>query len=443
MQRARIGELEAELAEQEIRRKRASNNNSNNNSGRASSLRESEDRYLKEERLKDDLDLARHQKLELETALLDRDARAIESRFDLEASELEVVRLKRRVKELEAAYKALNTTVNIGGGGSLHNNNIGVNGGIGVMNKGAGTAGKVGSSSNSRKEQELEGVVEAMKRLVDKLKAENDRLKKGSGHSVVVVPGSTTSSSSSAVAVNTGDAIDRKYQAEKKRAAKLEEENTALIVKVKGLEDTGQKVVQRQQQVAMLRKQLKSKDDELNDMREQVDEVTIEKETAKKRVVVLQERVNELEIQLHQQQQQQQQQSQNNNTNRNGSNNTPQQQQQLQREMQELRNQNASQANENESLRAQLAEMRTNYIATDRSSYNNNNAAETQRLKQENMKLRQELSAFDLDFFEEIENLKYAHAEAVRKLKLYENIPAGGDVRDSRGNNRSFHLGSR
>ena len=49
---------------------------------------------------------------------------------------------------------------------------------------------------------------------------------------------------------------------------------------------------------------------------------------------------------------------------------------------------------------------------------------EIRRLKDENEKLRQELSAFDMDFFEEIENLKYAHAEAVKKLRVYES--AGG-----------------
>ena len=41
-------------------------------------------------------------------------------------------------------------------------------------------------------------------------------------------------------------------------------------------------------------------------------------------------------------------------------------------------------------------------------------------LKEENTKLREELSAFDLDFFEEIEDLKYKYAEAVRKLQQYE-----------------------
>jgi hypothetical protein len=35
-----------------------------------------------------------------------------------------------------------------------------------------------------------------------------------------------------------------------------------------------------------------------------------------------------------------------------------------------------------------------------------------------------------LDFFEEIENLKYAHAEALKKLRVYERMEREG--RDSR-----------
>jgi hypothetical protein len=46
--------------------------------------------------------------------------------------------------------------------------------------------------------------------------------------------------------------------------------------------------------------------------------------------------------------------------------------------------------------------------------------ARLQQMTDENAKLKRELSAFDLDFFEEIENLKYAHAEAVRKLRVHE-----------------------
>jgi hypothetical protein len=46
--------------------------------------------------------------------------------------------------------------------------------------------------------------------------------------------------------------------------------------------------------------------------------------------------------------------------------------------------------------------------------------AEYRRLKEENEKLKIELSAFDVDFFEEIESLKYAHHEATQKLLKYE-----------------------
>ena len=45
---------------------------------------------------------------------------------------------------------------------------------------------------------------------------------------------------------------------------------------------------------------------------------------------------------------------------------------------------------------------------------------ENMRLKEENEKLSTELQAFDLEFFEEIEDLKYKYSEAARKLRHYE-----------------------
>jgi hypothetical protein len=47
-------------------------------------------------------------------------------------------------------------------------------------------------------------------------------------------------------------------------------------------------------------------------------------------------------------------------------------------------------------------------------------AEEAGRLRAENAKLREELAAFDLDFFEEIEDLKYKYAETTRRLRQYE-----------------------
>jgi chromosome segregation ATPase len=41
-------------------------------------------------------------------------------------------------------------------------------------------------------------------------------------------------------------------------------------------------------------------------------------------------------------------------------------------------------------------------------------------LQQDNERLNRELQAFDLDFFEEIEDLKFKYSEAVRRLRIYE-----------------------
>lgn len=55
---------------------------------------------------------------------------------------------------------------------------------------------------------------------------------------------------------------------------------------------------------------------------------------------------------------------------------------------------------------------------------------ENRWLKEENEKLSSELQAFDLDFFEEIEDLKYKYSEAARKLLQYEGRSRESDGRD-------------
>ena len=77
---ARVGELEAALEESEDRRRKerssaSAGGGSGGTGGIPSSLRDSEDRVMREEKLKDDLERARRLRLDLEAALLDRDAR--------------------------------------------------------------------------------------------------------------------------------------------------------------------------------------------------------------------------------------------------------------------------------------------------------------------------------------------------------------------------------
>eukprot|EP00605_Chrysophyceae_sp_TOSAG23-4_P001830 GSChrysophyteH1.ASY1.ANO1.2020.1 assembled CDS len=357
----RVGELESELEESERRRKQAA-------SGQGKTLRDSEDRFLREERLKDDLDIARRQKLELEAAMLDRDARAIETRFDLESREQDADRLRRRIKELESAYRSSVSA----------------------------------SGKRADREADLEGTVEAMRRVVEKLKAENERLRKGNGSDDR----------------KAADA-DKKLREEKQRAAKLDEENAGLKAKLKGHEESSQKLIQRQQQLASLRKQLKSRDEEIAHMKETSGGAMEEVDSLKKKLKTYQDRIAQLEETAAT--------AAARGSSASGNN------ERLEKEVVDLRRRAQQQNRELDSLRAELQEAQRSdmkagqtYPARPGGDSGPVNNAELKRLRDENEKLRQELAAFDMDFFEEIENLKYAHAEAVKKLRAYEAADSRG-----------------
>lgn len=380
----KVGELENELAESETRRKTAASG------GGKRTLRDSEDKYLREERLKDDLDIIKKQKIELEAAILDRDARAIENRFDLEAKEQETDRLRKRVKELEAAYRttaAASGSPMRGGAGS-------------TMTGGAGKSG-------SRREADLEGTIEAMKRVVDKLKAENERFRKAAG-------GGDSNKAAEA---------EKKMHAQRQRADKLEDEISGLRAKLKGHEESSQKLVQRQQQLSAMRKQLKSKDEELDALKQSAGGASEEVDILRNKMKKYEDRIASLEGSLTS--------AQSRGAAAGGAAATVNPA--MERELTELRQRATKQAADIESLRSQLAAAERaaapgagmTFPAPKGAAGGGVDGpardAELSRLRDENEKLRQELSAFDMDFFEEIENLKYSHAEAVKKLRVYES----------------------
>lgn len=63
--------------------------------------------------------------------------------------------------------------------------------------------------------------------------------------------------------------------------------------------------------------------------------------------------------------------------------------------------------------------------------------AQVLELEDENTKLTNELAAFDEDFFEEIEDLKYKYAQAVRDKRQLEKLLAGGASPASTSSRRS------
>ena len=389
---SRVGELEVELEEAEDRRKKAT---SQGPGGR--SLRDSEDRFLREERLKDELDIARRQRLELEAALLDRDARAIEHRFDIESKEGEVERMRRRVRELEAAYRSAASAT----GAKLAPD----------ASKSSSAAG--GGGSAAQRERDLEGVIEAMKRVVDKLKAENERLKKSGGSEA-----------------KAGES-EKRAAAEKKRADKLEEDLKGLTAKLKGHEESSQRLIQKQEQINKLRKQLKQRDDELAAAQAESGAGSDEVDTLKRKLQNSEARIQNLEATV---QQAEAKAARGAGAGAGAAASS--------KEVEALRKRAVEHAAEVEAVRADLAVVQRRAAELEKQLASGAAAggggsgghpaalqAEMRQLREENKNLRQELSAFDLDFFNEIEQLKFEHSEAVKKLRAYEAASGAGGRR--------------
>ena len=396
---ARVTQLEQELEDAEHNLKSVRYEQK----GMSGQLRASEDRFVQTERLKEELHAARKQRLELEANLLERDSKSLELRFEVESKENENMRLRRRLKELESVSRALQQQQAADG--------------VSLKAGRPTTTGKMGVTGSNGPES----VIESLRKVVDKLKGENERLRRGIG-----VDENKQQRNSTAPAA--GSDKDRKLLAlEKKKNSRLEDEVKELQAKIQQLEDGGQKLVQRQQQVASLRKQLKSKEDRVSQAGQRINELEGENVQMKQRLSDSHNRVQQLEMQLATSQSaaahalSSAQRSQH----RQGESNA-----ERDKELFDLKRKASDAALEVQALKAQLNETRRELRqALDAGTGPTGGAisrvtAEEQqllkKLKTENARLKDELSAFDLDFFEEIENLKYAHAEATKQLKWYE-----------------------
>lgn len=331
---------------------------------------------------------------ELEGAILERDAAAVEMRFDLEGGVLEVERLKRRLQEVQSALETLRTTGDVV--------NVPAAGGV----------------ARAKRERDLEGVVESMRRVIEKLKAENERLRKN------VVEGSKANE------------LERRARDSSRKAHLLEEEVASLKAKLTAQGDISAKLSQRQLQLSNLRKQLKTKEEqfkqlqtmhqenedkavslakELADANERIRDLEQARETSgismDSEIQTLRQKVREQQRTIRELQVQQLDDQTHNNEHN-----------------QERRADHAALEAELQQAQARIRELeataakdiRDDPQISELERQNMQLANQISQLKEENEKLNQELQAFDLDFFEEIEDLKYKYSEAVQRLQLYE-----------------------
>ena len=197
---------------------------------------------------------------------------------------------------------------------------------------------------------------------------------------------------------------------------------------MKDSESNSQKLVQKTQQIALLRKQLKTKDDEIVKLKDELEQILHEKDDLQEQVHASEAKIDQLE--LHSQRQQQQPSSSETKQLELKLREQSEKQKQYDNAVQDMNQILSDIRNENDELRDELIKSNTRIqelllghpTSGTSTSSGGDIAKEILNLKDENMKLRKELSAFDLEFFEEIENLKFAYSEAMKKIKIYENL---------------------
>ncbi|CAN0158413.1 unnamed protein product, partial [Ectocarpus sp. 4 AP-2014] len=401
--RAQLEETDNQLEEAERRAKvvvaRALSSDGNSGGGGGGILRAEEGLYHDLQAAKDEVVALKAIGRDLEGQVLERDSVNMELRFDLEARTAETERLRRRTRELQAALKT-------GGGG----------GGAGAKDGSRPAGGRF------KRERDLEGVVDALKRVTDKLRGENDRLRRMAGE-------------------GGGKAeAERSAREAKKKAAALREEVDRLTARAKDADSAVQKLAQKQDLVNQLRRTLKVRDATIKtfqgraeDLAETKTLLSAELEAANQRLVASdRDRRSSGRSRPH----------------------SPAAAAHTTRDLEDAKREAATlrqQRMERRCASAMSTASRGGEGAADsfdggskdllRVSGNGGLGSrgdgegrltqdrlkkENDRLREENDRLSEELGAFDHEFFEEIEDLKYKYSEAARKLRQFEQERIGG-----------------
>ena len=348
-------------------------------------------------------------------------------RFEIEQGAIDKGRTQRRLKELESALSASRRVATQGGGGGGNN---------------ADSNNEREAGGRFKRERDLEGVVDALKRVVEKLKGENERLRRGAADSV------------------RSAESDRKARDAMRKASEVQEENKSLRTRALAGDEATQRLAQRQDLVNQLRRQMKGRDEELKVINRKLEEAMRSKSLLVDEMEHSNKRANSMEKEMLSSRRE----------GRGGGGGLGDEEAQrkvegLQRDLQEqqelikaLRESSrggggggggggdrGGGGKEAYALRQQIGDLKGQISAINRDkdrmqrridstgvgtgsgggaagmgSREGELLGQNRKLKEQNSGLQKELQAFDLDFFEEIEDLKYKYNEAVKKLRQYE-----------------------
>ncbi|KAG6612550.1 putative centrosome-associated protein [Phytophthora cinnamomi] len=235
----------------------------------------------------------------------------------------------------------------------------------------SGSAGGRGSSWAAQERLELEEVIENMKKVIEKLRTENEKLKKAAAKQALVSP-------------ERLDTMRRKLKEQKDARDRLEVQLEKLQLENSELKKDKLRL---QQKLRAKTASSSSSKNETNALELQLQEKDRQLLKGEQELAELRHQVLQLELQLE-----------------HGANGDNPENEQIKLEQDE-----------------RIKELQTQVL----------------ELEDENTKLTNELAAFDEDFFEEIEDLKYKYAQAVRDKRKLEKRLAGDASPASTSSRRS------
>lgn len=250
--------------------------------------------------------------------------------------------------------------------------------------------------------------MDSLRRVIEKLKAENERLRRGAGDRAKVAD------------------ADGKLREAKARIAELREEVVALRDRAAAGGDASQRLAQQRDAVAHLRKQMRSRDKEIESLQKQITQQDQSKGLLSgelERANIRLQSANEDIARLRKGQSEQASASRMLSDNQATLIQKNREIEELKGVVASLRTKAQATGEGGQRWAAEKARL-LDELAEARRGGGGGGALreeENARLREENAKLARELQAFDLDFFEEIEDLKFKYAEAQRKLQAFQN----------------------
>ncbi|GMF33405.1 unnamed protein product [Phytophthora fragariaefolia] len=275
---------------------------------------------------------------------------------EMVAKDTKLLELELEVESLRLEYRRLQRKNQRSGGSPSSNDALklrrAAKGGFGAIR---------GSAWATQERLELEEVIENMKKVIEKLRAENEKLKKAAAKQSLISP-------------ERVDALRRKLKEHKEARGRLETQLEKMQLESSDLKKDKLKLQQKLRAKTASSNSTKNESGALELLLQEKDQKLLkgEEELAELRHQVL---LLELRLEQH------------------ASVASAEEDEQIKQEQEE-----------------RIKELQTHIL----------------ELEDENTKLTNELAAFDEDFFEEIEDLKYKYAQAVRDKRQLEKRLAGG-----------------